>query len=199
MQQGLGRDATDVEADTAKRGIAFDQHHRQAKIGGTECRRIATGTGAKHQDIATDICRSCKCRGSRCRCNRGLGRRACRRRRHRRCHHGGSPTGGRLFEHQYQRALRHLVAHLDADFPDHPRMRRGNFYGRLVRLEREQRLLLLDPVAGLDQHLDHIDILEIADIGNLYFNQAHDFAFSLMALSGIGAAELLICRRRISV
>jgi len=32
-------------------------------------------------------------------------------------------------------------------------------------------LLLVDRVAGLDQHLDHLDVLEVPDVGNLHFNR----------------------------
>ena len=36
VQQGLGRDAADVEADAAEGGVAFDDGGLQAEVGGAE-------------------------------------------------------------------------------------------------------------------------------------------------------------------
>ena len=58
MQQRLRRNAADVEADAAERGIAFDQHRIQAQIGGAERGGIAAGTGAEHDDAGIR-CRPC--------------------------------------------------------------------------------------------------------------------------------------------
>ena len=70
------------------------------------------------------------------------------------------------FHHEYRRALRNLVADLHLHILDYARRRRRNFHRRLVRLEGDERLLLRHGVARLDQHLDHFDFLEIADVGN---------------------------------
>src|SRR5258708_2068612 len=53
-------------------------------------------------------------------------------------------------KHQDRRILGHLVADLDLDFFHHAGRRRGDFHGRLVRLQRDQRLLLGNGVARLD-------------------------------------------------
>ena len=74
--------------------------------------------------------------------------------------------------YENQRALRHLVAQLELQLLHHPRLGRRNLHRRLVRFERDQRLLLVDRIAGLDQHLDHLDILEVPDVGNLYLDGA---------------------------
>ena len=66
MEQGLGRNATHVEAHAAKRGIALDQNDRHAKIGCAKCRRISAWAGAKHKHIATQICRAAEGRDGRC-------------------------------------------------------------------------------------------------------------------------------------
>src|SRR5258708_35734087 len=65
-----------------------------------------------------------------------------------------------------RRALRHLVADLDANFLHHAGARRRDFHRRLVGFQRDERLLLRDRVARLDQHLDDFDFLEVADVGN---------------------------------
>ena len=55
VQQRLGRDAAHVQADAAQRGIALDQHHFQAEVGGAERGRVAAGAGAQHQHVAFDV------------------------------------------------------------------------------------------------------------------------------------------------
>ena len=62
------------------------------------------------------------------------------------------------------RALRHLVAHLDLDLAHHAVGRRRNLHRRLVGLEGDERLLLGDGIARLDEHLDDGDVLEVSDI-----------------------------------
>ena len=46
MQQRLRRNAADVEADAAERGVALDDHRVEAEIGGAERGGVAAGTGA---------------------------------------------------------------------------------------------------------------------------------------------------------
>ena len=55
MQQRLGRDAADVEADPAEAGVTLDQHGIEAEIGAAERRGVAAGTGADHHHRAFDI------------------------------------------------------------------------------------------------------------------------------------------------
>jgi hypothetical protein len=77
VQQGLGWNAADVEADAAERGVAFHQHGVEAEIGAAKRRGISAGAGAEHQHAAFDIGLAPAGCGS-----RGRGRR-CRRGRHR--------------------------------------------------------------------------------------------------------------------
>ncbi len=53
----------------------------------------------------------------------------------------------------------------------HTGSRRRNLHRRLVALDRDQRLLLRHRVARLDQHLDHLDFLEVADVGHDDFDR----------------------------
>ena len=55
MQQRLGRNAADVQADAAERRVAFDQHRLHAEVGRAECRGVAARAGAEHQHVAFDI------------------------------------------------------------------------------------------------------------------------------------------------
>jgi hypothetical protein len=43
----------------------------------------------------------------------------------------------------------------------------------LVGFDGDERLLRLDGVAGLDQQFDDRDFLEVADVGDLHFDQCH--------------------------
>jgi len=76
-------------------------------------------------------------------------------------------------QQQYRRALRHLVADFHTQLLHHARPRRRNLHGGLVRLERDERLLLGDRVTWLDQHLDDFDVLEVPDVGDLHFVAGH--------------------------
>ena len=95
----------------------------------------------------------------------------CRRRRRGRGGRLGFAAARARLEQQDQRALRHLVAHLQLERLHHPGLGRRNLHRRLVRLQRDQRLFLVDRVAGLDQHLDHFHFLEVPDVGNLHFDR----------------------------
>ena len=77
----------------------------------------------------------------------------------------------RAFEHRDQVADVDLVAELDLEFLDHAGRGRRNLHRRLVRFDRDQRLLELDRVAGLDQQLDDRDVLEVADVRDLDFDR----------------------------
>ena len=51
MQQGLRRNAADVQAHAAKCGVALDQHDALAEVGSTKRGRIAARSGAEHDDL----------------------------------------------------------------------------------------------------------------------------------------------------
>jgi hypothetical protein len=55
--------------------------------------------------------------------------------------------------------LSDLVPDLDAQLPHHAGFRRRHFHRGLVGLERDQALVLLHRIAGLDQQLDHRHVL----------------------------------------
>ena len=55
VQQRLGRDAADVEADAAQGRPALDQHHLLAEVGGAEGGGVAAGTGAQHQHLGVEV------------------------------------------------------------------------------------------------------------------------------------------------
>ena len=86
-------------------------------------------------------------------------------------------------QHQHRRSFADLVAELDAHLLHHAGGARRNLHRRLVALDRHQRLLGLDPVARLDQHLDDLDVLEIADVRHLHFHGGHRAV--LQASSGL--------------
>src|SRR6185312_2485849 len=65
------------------------------------------------------------------------------------------------------RTLGNLVAHLELHFLDHAGSAGGNLHGRLVRLQRDQALLLRHRVAGFHQYLDHRHVVVAADVGDL--------------------------------
>ena len=201
MQERLRRYAADVEADTAESRITLDDHRAHAEVGGTERGRVAARSPAEYQHLAFDIhapaagtgggCVCC------CRCGRRLGRRLGRRfgrplrcglllRRRRACRGGSLRTGlARRLEERDHAAGGDLVADLDAQFGDPAGGRRRDLHRRLVRLDRDQALLLRHVVPGLDQDLDDFDVLEIADIRNLQFARCHLFPFPLACGHGV--------------
>ena len=48
VQQRLGRNAADVQADAAQHGPAFDERDLESQVGGAERGGVAAGTGAQH-------------------------------------------------------------------------------------------------------------------------------------------------------
>ena len=72
-----------------------------------------------------------------------------------------------------ERSHRHFVADLRHDLGDLAGHWRGYVELRLIGFERDQRLINLDDVAGLHQHLDDRHVLEVADIGNLHVDFRH--------------------------
>jgi hypothetical protein len=103
----------------------------------------------------------------------------------------------RAFEDGQQVADVDDVAHLDLELFEHAGGGRRDFHRGLVGLHRDQRLLDLDGVAGLDQDFNDGDILEVADVGDADFDRAggggsrsgcrHGAATDLLA-AGAGAA-----------
>jgi hypothetical protein len=71
-----------------------------------------------------------------------------------------------------------LVAQRNLEFFHHAGVRRGNFHRGFVGLHRDQTLLGLDGVAGLDQQLDHSHLVKVANVGNLNIDQCHRFSDS---------------------
>ena len=51
MQEGLGRDAADVEAGATERIVFFYEGHLEAELGGLDGGDIATGTGTDYDEI----------------------------------------------------------------------------------------------------------------------------------------------------
>ena len=55
VQQGLGRNAADVEADAAEGGVALDDDRLHAEVGRAEGGRVATGAGAENEHLALEV------------------------------------------------------------------------------------------------------------------------------------------------
>ena len=56
MQQRLGGDAADIEADAAQRRALVDQHDLLSEVRGPERGGVAAGAGAEHEHVAIEIC-----------------------------------------------------------------------------------------------------------------------------------------------
>jgi hypothetical protein len=87
VQQGFRWNATDIQADAAKRCVAFDQNGGHAEIGGAECSRVTAWAGAENHHVAFDIGFAGEAGGGRQRIRRF---RLCRRCCCRRCRSGNS-------------------------------------------------------------------------------------------------------------
>ncbi len=59
VQQRLGRNAADVQAHAAQRGVALDKDHLESQVGRTEGRAVAARAAAQHEHIAAR-CRRCR-------------------------------------------------------------------------------------------------------------------------------------------
>ena len=86
---------------------------------------------------------------------------------------GGAVAGAFLLQRQHHRALAHLVAELDRISLHHARRRRRHVHRRLVRFQRDQRIVGLARCRRASRHLDHRNVLEVADVGHLDFDRAH--------------------------
>ena len=177
VQQGLGRNAADIEADAAERRVTFHQHGLESQVRGPERAAVAARSRADDEHLALDVHCAAVSVGGRRR-GRCLGwRRAGTRWR----------FGCRL-ERQDKMAFAHLVADFHANRLDHATGRRRHVHRRLVRLQRDQRILGLDRIAALDQHLDDRHVGEIADVRNLDLDRTHRY------LAGTGANRTMTLR-----
>jgi hypothetical protein len=155
VQQRLRRDAADVEAHAPEALVPLDQHHLLAEVRRAEGGRVAAGARAQHQHLAAQV------GGGQVGGGRGGGRAGS----------GGRPRRARARllhrrEAQDQVALRHARADGDGELGDAARVRARDLHGRLVALQRDQRLLRFHAVADGDEDLDHVDVLEVADVGH---------------------------------
>ena len=78
-------------------------------------------------------------------------------------------------ERDHRHALAHLVADLDQHRLDGAVAIGRHVHGRLVALQRDQRVVGLDRVARLDMDLDHRDVLEVPDVGHLDLDRHRRF------------------------
>ena len=122
VEQRLGGDAADVEADAAQGRPALDQDDLAAQVGGAEGGGVAAGAGAQHQHLGVEVALAAGWRAW------ASAPWQCRRRRSRGC--------GRLrrpgLQVQDQRALAHPVADLDLEAGHRAGGRRRHVHGRLV-------------------------------------------------------------------
>jgi hypothetical protein len=58
LQQGLRRDAADIEASAAGRATAVDAGGIEAELGGANRGHISAGTGAYHDDVEAAVSHS---------------------------------------------------------------------------------------------------------------------------------------------
>jgi hypothetical protein len=167
MQQRLGWDAADVEADATEGRIALYQHRAHAEIGRAECGRVAAGPRSEHQHVAFNV--GCPVVASR-RWHRhrwGLqlltGGRGGRRR-------GGDPCR----ECEDEASLANLVADLDLHLLDCPGRRRRYLHRCFVGFEGDQWILGFDLVSTFHRHLDDRHVLEVADVGDTHLDHFVD-------------------------
>ena len=145
MQQGLGRNAADVETHAAERRPAFDQGDREPEIGRAKRRRISAGACADHEHLDVTfgfrVTRDERLRGGltrRCRGDGGRHGRGCRRRRHRR--RGRRDSRGNVrFDLGDQRTFGNFGALLHRHFDDPAGVGRRHVHRRFVGLERDER------------------------------------------------------------
>ena len=175
VQQGLGRDTTDVQANPAQRRIALHQHRIQTQVGSPEGRRVTARTGTEDHHVALDVgstsetcsnrCRywgSRRCCGwsRRCSCWGGAGSRRC-------------SSVSLCFDQQLHRTFSVLVTDFEFQFLDHASGAGRDFHAGLVGLDGDQRLIDLDAIADLDQQFNHFYFFEVPDIGNFDFDETH--------------------------
>ena len=153
VQQGLGRNAADVEADAAERRVAFDDDRLHAEVGRAEGRRVAAGAGAEDEHLAFHV-------GTAAVAGRGRGNHLGHRRRgFRFCRIFRVDRGSSArFDLDQQRTLADLGTELHQHFPDHAGDRAGHVHRRLVGFQRGDRVVDLDAVADFHEQVDDRDV-----------------------------------------
>ena len=159
VQQRLGRDAADVQADAAEALVALDEDDVEAEIGGAERGGVAAGPEPSTSSWAwLSLFGGCRARPALARRSGASPALQARARRAVAAAASSSSTE--------RRPLGHLVADLHQQLADLARRRAGHLHRRLVGLQDDERLLLGDLLADLDEHLDDGDVGEVADVGN---------------------------------
>ena len=172
VQQGFGRDAADVQADTTEGLVALDQGDFQAEVGGAEgggvtgraCaddehvhrafRGRAAGDGGGGSGRLCGRCRLGSCRRSGfCGCGGG----GC-------CRCGAGTTGA--VEGADGVSGGDFVADFDGQGGDNAVCRCGDVHRGFVGFEGDERVFFFDAVARLDQDFDDVNVGEVAQIGN---------------------------------
>jgi len=187
VQERLGGDAADIQADPADRAVALDQRDLQTQVGGAEGRRVAGWPGAEHGQVEVVVVIGriesgfrFLVYGFRAGLVRLSGTTGCfgilrvirslpgtrftfiagvvivRR----------FPAAFGNLHDSNDVAFSNLVTFGDFQLDQLACRRRRHVHRRLVRLQRNQRLFLLDIIALVTQHLDHRLLAEIADIGD---------------------------------
>ena len=161
VQKGLRRNAADVQADTAKRRILFNQDNLLAKVRCAERSSVATWAGAQNHNFGMNVTRSGGCSGGsnrswRCRrwCFlRGLcWRIACIR----------------TFKHHDYRTFGDFVTFANLDLFDHTGRWRWDFHRGLIGFQFDQWVFFGHSVAHADQNRNDGNVCEIPNIG--YFD-----------------------------
>ena len=170
----VGRDAPLVtgaaHAGKIDAELARELAHGRARVRLAERRRRRRDRG-RHRDARH--ARGRRRRSARGRClrsrSRGHGRGCSRRRRGRgRC---GRPRRRRRArrarpQHEHRIAGRHARADRDLELEHRARERRGHVHARLLGLQSDEPLFRRDLVAGLHEHVDDLDVREVAEIGH---------------------------------
>ena len=193
MQQRLGGNAADVQAHAPERRPALDQRDLQSQVRRAERGGVTPGARAEHQQLrgaAEALLRTGAApgirRGHAHRVAGGLGRRR-----------GGGGSGRRggggrtlCLDPRDERALGNLVAALEQHLGHRAGAGGRHVHRGLVGLERDQRRLQLDHVAGLHQHVDHGHVREVADVRH---DEVH--AHGTASISARGSASA--CARKV--
>ena len=181
VQQGFRGDTAHVKTHAAEDGPAFDQDNVHPEIRCTEGRRVAARACTNDDKL-----RRMRCIAPRMSCGHNFGRR----------HRprlldilgwlvdflGGLVVGRRIDRHE-RTALGYAVADLDVNGNNGARLFRRNVHRRLVGLERNQRVLDRDHIAGRRQDLDNLDVLEVAKIRNRQLGGHQGIACSSLSTS----------------
>ena len=170
VQQGLGGNAADIEANTAQGAVTLDDNRFQTQIGGTEGRRITARASTEDEHVTFNI--GCpRVGGGRCCHGERLSSRCSSNRRGlcfcRLCS-SGSACG---FHDNNDHAFGKLVTDLDAQFLDDTRCRGGNIHRRLVRFEGQEGVIDRDRLADSHRNLDHRNVGGTAEIRHLDFHE----------------------------